>query len=146
VSLFLNGPLSRGRLSRSGHFANWGFDREISEGQLTERESALETLVIGLQVQGMRLGSIAPAQRGDWRKEVLQWVGDHDGGADWRLEEDDLVEGRDFVRALPAVSAILESRARRSFLATKLAFLSLAPSMASFSNIPPSISCELLTF
>jgi hypothetical protein len=101
----------------------------------------------------MRLGSIAPAQRGDWRKEVLQWVGDHDGGADWRLGEDELVEVRNLVRALPAVSAVLESRARRSFLATKLAFLSLShlryrPSrtyrLQSHANFSPSQASHIL--
>jgi hypothetical protein len=99
VSLFLDGPLRRGRLSRPGHFANWGFEREINEGEPTERESALETFAIGLQAQEMRIGSMAPAQRGDWRREVLQWVADYDKDANWRLEDDDIVEGRNFVRA-----------------------------------------------
>jgi hypothetical protein len=40
----------------------------------------------------MRTGSIAPAQRGDRRKEVLQWVADYDKDVNWRLEEDDLMD------------------------------------------------------
>jgi hypothetical protein len=113
VSLFLDGSLSRGRLSRPGHFANWGFEREIKEEEPTERESALETFVIGLQAQGMRIGSIAPAQRGDCRREVLQWVADYDRDADWRLEDDDIVERRNFVRAKQVVGSMTNHRLQR---------------------------------
>jgi hypothetical protein len=37
VSLFLNGPLSRDRLSRPGHFANWVF-----EGRALKEESQVK--------------------------------------------------------------------------------------------------------
>jgi hypothetical protein len=72
VALFLDGSLTRHQPKEPGKYDNWSDADMYSGHDPTAEESALEYFLLGLQEVRRRLGRPLPAERGDWRKAVIQ--------------------------------------------------------------------------